>query len=177
MNAPIPEDQEPVAAARPFVRAWTLQDLEEDLSKRSLQDRSPEAGRTALSAAVCLRCHRFGERGGQIGPDLTFVGKRFDNRTLLESILEPSKVIDPKYHNSQYSLADGRVIAGRTMSVSKERISVETDPLTGKFVSIPRADIMESRTSEISPMPQGLLNTLTREEILDLIAYLRTAGQ
>jgi len=177
LKSPLPEEQQPLQTPRPFVQIWTLQDLEEDVSKLRPQDRSVEGGRAALGAAVCLRCHRFGDRGGQIGPDLTAVGKRFDSRTLLESILEPSKVIDPKYHNSLYALSDGRVIAGRTMSVSKEQIGVETDPLTGQFVSIPRAEIVESRSSDISPMPQGLLNTLTRDEILDLLAYLRSAGK
>jgi putative heme-binding domain-containing protein len=177
MNAPIAENQEAVAPTRPFVRAWTLNDLEADITKLDVQGRSVEQGRAAVGAALCLRCHKFGERGGQIGPDLTAISKRFDGRTLLESILDPSKVIDPKYHNSQYALSDGRVIAGRTMAVSKERISVETDPLTGAFVSIPRADIVQSRSSEVSPMPQGLLNTLTREEILDLVAYLRRGAK
>lgn len=174
MNEPVPENQEPIVSNRPLVQVWTLQDLESDVATLRPQDRSIEGGRAALRAAICLRCHQFGDRGGQVGPDLTAIGKRFDGRALLESILEPSKVIDPKYHNSLYVLEDGRVIAGRTMSVSREQIGVETDPLTGKFVSIPRAEIVESKSSDVSPMPQGLLNTLSREEVLDLIAYLRS---
>lgn len=177
MNEPVSEEQEPIQASRPLIQAWTMQDLEADVSTLRPQDRSVERGRAALQAAICLRCHQFGDRGGQVGPDLTSIGKRFDGRALLESIVEPSKVIDPKYHNSLYLLTDGRVIAGRTMSVSREQIGVETDPLTGKFVSIPRAEIVESKSADISPMPQGLLNTLTREEILDLIAYLRSGGK
>jgi len=177
LDEPVSEVQEELQPARAFVQAWTMQDLEADVSTLRPQDRSVDRGRAALAAAICLRCHRVGDRGGQIGPDLTAIGKRFDGRALLESILEPSKVIDPKYHNSQYQLADGRVVAGRAISVSREQISVETDALTGKFVTISRADILESRSSDVSPMPQGLLNTFSRDEILDLIAYLRSSSQ
>lgn len=177
LNEPLVADQEPALPTRPLVKAWTMQDLEQDVSMLRPQDRSVDRGRAALTAAICLRCHQFGDRGSQVGPDLTAVGKRFDGRTLLESIIEPSRVIDPKYHNALYQLEDGRVISGRTISVSKEQIGIETDPLTGTVVVVPRADILESKSSDISPMPQGLLNTLTREEILDLIAYLRSGGK
>ncbi|WP_437226998.1 heme-binding protein [Planctomicrobium sp. SH661] len=177
ISEPVAEDQETHLPDRPLVRAWTMEDLEGDVAMLRPQDRSVEAGRAALGAAICLRCHKLGDRGGQVGPDLTSVGKRFDGRTLLESILDPSKEIDPKYHNSIYQLEDGRVISGRTTLVSKEMIGVEIDPLTGKSVNIPRDQIVDSKSSSISPMPQGLLNTLTRDEILDLIAYLRTGGK
>ncbi|WP_437186840.1 DUF7133 domain-containing protein [Planctomicrobium sp. SH668] len=175
LNAPLDTHEGNAAdQSRPVVQAWTVQDLERDIVSLRPQDHSVEKGRAALAVAICLRCHQFGDRGGHIGPDLTTIGKRFDGRALLESIIEPSKVIDPKYQSALYELEDGTIVSGRTLTVSRETIEVETNALTGKFVVIPRGEIANSRQSDLSPMPEGLLNTLSKEEILDLIAYLRT---
>lgn len=176
LDEPLPSDVGPALPPRPFVRQWTLPDLLDDVTANGSGELSAERGRQALAAATCLRCHRFGDRGGQIGPDLSAVGKRFDGRVLLESILEPAKVIDPKYLYSAYQLQDGRVVTGRPVAVSRETIKVETDPLSANVVTIQRDAIVASKISDVSPMPQGLLNTLTREEILDLIAYLRSGA-
>jgi putative heme-binding domain-containing protein len=127
----------------------------------------------ALAAAECLQCHRFGGAGSSIGPDLSAVGRRFDPLAILESILEPSKVVDPKYHATTWVLADGRVVTGRASMVNDREIAVETDALTGAVVKLARADIESSHPSPVSPMPQGLLDTLSRDEILDLVALLR----
>lgn len=173
-QAPAETDEGFVQTARPFVRNWTVDELDQELE--ALKDRVPsrEEGRKNVAAALCLRCHVHGDRGGQFGPDLSAVGKRMNRRTLLESIIEPSKEIDPKYNNSSYVMENGQVISGRTTAVSRDVIGVEIDSLTGKSVSIPRAQILESMVSPTSPMPQGLLNTFTVEEIHDLLAYLQT---
>lgn len=175
LQQPLSEEEGTLAfTQRPLVANWTVEKLEAELT--SLEPRNPslERGRLLLAEAICLRCHKLGDRGGQIGPDLTTVGKRLDRRALLESILAPSKEIDPKYHNSTYLLEDGQVIAGRTTQVSRSQIGVEIDPLTAKSVTIPRAAIAESRVSTVSPMPEGLLNTFTAEEVYDLVGYLQT---
>lgn len=158
--------------SRPFVRDWQMDELLPDVLQMS--GRSVEAGHQALAAAACLKCHRFGERGGREGPDLSQVGKRFDRRAILESILQPSKVIDPKYRQTAYVLTSGKVITGRTLQVSRNRLVIETNPLTGESVELSREDIEESAPSVVSLMPQGLANTLTREEILDLIHVLQS---
>lgn len=162
----------PSAPPRPVVKSWTQADLAPHLDS-ALRDRDVEAGRRALAAAQCLKCHRIGSSGSAVGPDLTAIGKRFDARGILESILEPSKVVDPKYHATTWVLADGRVVTGRANMVSDREIGVETDPLSGASVKIPRAEIESSHPSAVSPMPQGLLDTLTLDEILDLVALLR----
>jgi putative heme-binding domain-containing protein len=139
-----------------------------DLSKRSIEN-----GKTALAAAICLKCHRVGQRGTQVGPDLTGVGRRYDNRALLDSILHPSAQIDPKYLNTSYLLKDGTIVSGRTVGVSSSQLVIETDSISGKTETIQRADIEESSPSKLSPMPEGLVDILTKDELLDLIAYLR----
>ena len=63
--------------------------------------------------AQCAKCHRFRGDGGISGPDLTSVSGRFGTKDILESIIEPSKVISDQYAAQQFAMADGRVITGR----------------------------------------------------------------
>ncbi len=156
-----------------FVREWTLSDFE-DLAFR---DRSIERGQQAAAKAMCLMCHRVGDQGGLIGPDLSTVGRRFDARMLLESIIEPDKALDPKYRNTTYELTEDRSFSGRVAGVGGDTITLEVNPFTQETVQFKRADIQSTRVSNVSPMPAGLINHLTREEILDLLAWLRNAGQ
>lgn len=175
MREPLPDGENfAPPEPRPFVRNWTIDELDTRLEELASRPTSPVEGRKMLAAALCLRCHQFGDRGSHIGPDLTTVGMRMNRRTLLESITEPSREIDPKYHNSVYVLEDGQVITGRTTGVGGQTLTIETDALTGASAVIPRANIVESRTSPVSLMPQGLLNSFTAEEIHELLACLRT---
>jgi len=158
---------------RPFVKKWAMEDLVDEVRLLHPEERSIEAGYRALAAANCLRCHRLGERGSPTGPDLTRVSRRFDGRALLESVLEPSRQIDPKYAHSSFLLSDGRVVTGRTVGVSSKHLIVETDPLSGQTQTVDRETIESSMLGSRSPMPEGLLDTLTKEEVLDLLALLR----
>ena len=159
-------------STRPFVRKWTLGDLEAELNKMD-EPLNEERGRQAMQVASCLKCHRFGDVGTQIGPDLSGVGKRFDHRALLESILEPSKQIDPKYLNTTYLMNDGSIISGRTVGVSSAQLVIEVDSITGRTETIQRAEIEASSPAKVSPMPEGLIDVLTAEEIRNLIGLLR----
>ena len=118
----------------------------------------------------------FGDSGASIGPDLSAVGKRFDALAIVQSILEPSKVVDPKYHATTWVLADGRAVTGRAAMVNDREIAVETDVLSGARVTLPRTEIESSHPSPVSPMPQGLLDTLSLDEIFDLVALLRAGA-
>lgn len=155
-----------------FVKAWTLADFEGELD---LENRDLASGRRAAAASMCLVCHRVGEEGGQVGPDLTSVGGRFDSRALLESMIDPSAVVSPKYRSIKYEMNDGSVVHGLAAGVSGAKLRIETNPLTREVVEIDRGAIVSASPSEFSPMPGGLINTLTREQILDLLAYLKSA--
>jgi putative heme-binding domain-containing protein len=170
-----PLDEGPPLPPRPFVRHWTPDDLSAELP-RAKSERSFADARVALRAAMCLRCHRIGNEGGRVGPDLTNIGKRFDDRALLESILEPSKVIDPKYRHTAYVLDNGKIVFGRPIGVNSKQLTIQTDPLSAVTVTIDRDAIEASQPAEVSPMPNGLADTLTTNEILDLLAYLRANG-
>ncbi|MEZ6050344.1 MAG: c-type cytochrome [Planctomycetaceae bacterium] len=169
---------EEVAAVLPqlaLVRKWAWEDLEPRLTD-TRHGRSWQQGQAALAKASCLRCHRFGEQGTFTGPDLTNVGRRFDERALLESMLIPSKVIDEKYRVGTYVLKSGKVVNGRPVGVNATSITLQVDPLSSETVIVQRGEIEESSPSSLSPMPEGLLNVLTETEIFDLIAFLKSGG-
>jgi mono/diheme cytochrome c family protein len=85
-----------VTPPRPFVKKWTLDDLT-PLVEKGLKKRDYDRGRALFGAANCFACHRFNNEGGAQGPDLTVAAGRFSVRDLLESIVEPSKVISDQY--------------------------------------------------------------------------------
>jgi hypothetical protein len=95
---------------------------------------------------------------------------------IAESILEPSKAIDPKYGVTSFVLDSGRALVGRVAHVSAETLVIETDPLAGTTEELPRRQIIQSRPSPVSPMPEGLADVLDLEQLLDLLAYLRAGG-
>ncbi|HAH47816.1 MAG TPA: hypothetical protein DCM07_23770, partial [Planctomycetaceae bacterium] len=161
--------------ARPVVQEWTLSELEPHLAAVASK-RSFKSARQALLAANCLKCHRIGSTGAQVGPEVTTVGKRFDSRAILESIITPSKVMDEKYLYTVYVLTNGKIVTGRPVGVSKTTITVETDPIRQTTVPVAREEIEESILSKTSPMPANLIDVLTQEEILDLLAYLKAGG-
>ena len=165
----------PSAKHLEIVRKWTWDDLQPVLQE-SRQKPSWEKGRSAIAKAACLKCHRLGEQGAFVGPDLTAVGRRFSEQMLLESILQPSKVIDEKYRNSTYVLADGKVHSGHPTAVSATTITLSINLLSPETVAIPRDQIEEIFPSELSPMPAGLIDVLTKDEIMELIAYVRAGG-
>ncbi|MBL4885021.1 MAG: c-type cytochrome [Planctomycetaceae bacterium] len=167
--------EEETVQQRPVIQQWTVSDLVPHL-KAATSGRSYQNGRQALLAANCLKCHRIGSSGAQIGPDLTQVGKRFDALAILESIITPSKIMDPKYLHTVYILKSGKLVTGRTVGVNGTSITVEVDAIKQTSVPIARDEIEESLLSKTSPMPAHLIDVLTREEILDLIALLRSGG-
>lgn len=161
---------------RTFVRSWTVEDLLPLLS-REYAPRDFERGRQAFVDAQCMFCHRFGNAGGSVGPELTAVGTRYDRRSLLESILEPSKAINEQYQNTVVTLRDGEQLTGRLISENSEEVVVETNPYGGGREQVPRSQVETIQKAALSPMPVGLVDILSRDEILDLIAYLESGGR
>jgi len=160
---------------RQFVHNWQLADFASDLSKVEA-GRNFEAGRQAYLAAQCAKCHRFAQEGGDTGPDITGVGARFNAEYILESVVEPSKAISDQYKNSIIVTKDGEVLTGRVINETKDAVMIRTDPFARQLTEVKKSNIEEQQLSPTSEMPQGLINVLTKEEILDLVAYLRSAG-
>ena len=164
-----------VLPSAPLVKQWTWEELVAELP-RTRRGRSWERGRAALAKAQCVKCHRVSEQGSSTGPDLTHVGRRFDERALLESIVQPSKVIDEKYRLSTYLLDSGKVITGRPIGVSATVITIQADSMRAETVALKRSEIEQTSPASLSPMPSGLMNVLTLNEILDVLAYLKSGG-
>lgn len=173
-----PEGQvNPFAAKpRPHVKEWSLDELL-PLVQDKMQDRDFEHGRKMFGAANCFACHRFAGEGGAVGPDLTGLAGRFDRKYILESILEPSKVISDQYSAVQILTVDGKVIQGRIVNLAGDSFRINTNMLDPDAqVGVDRKQIEEMVPSKTSMMPKGMLNTLNEEEILDLMAFLLSRG-
>lgn len=158
-------------------RTWTVADVMATADTGLAAGRNFEHGKRTFAAARCVVCHRYGDDGGATGPDLTQAAGRFQVRDLVEAIVLPSKVVSDQYKASIVSTADGRVVTGRIVSESPEKLVVVTDPEDAtKIVEIARADVEEIVASPTSLMPQGLLDQLNEAEVLDLLAYVLSRG-
>ncbi len=170
---PVGKSPRELLAARKPLRTWTLDELVPRVERGLGERRDFDRGRRVYGAAACAACHRHGREGGGVGPDLTSVSGRFNVRDLLEAIVEPSKVISDQYAAVTIATKDGKVLTGRVGNLFGDSLSVIEDMFDpGRPTNVRRADIEEMKPSPVSPMPAGLLNSLTKEEIQDLVAYL-----
>jgi putative heme-binding domain-containing protein len=123
------------------------------------------------SAALnCGSCHQVGGRGTALGPDLSAVGKIRSRAELLESILEPSRRIEPKYAAYLVQTADGRSFTGLLVRRSAKEVVLRD--ARNKEIVLSAKNVEEVRPSRVSLMPQGLLAGLTAREAADLLAYV-----
>ena len=162
-------------APRQFVRNWQMSDLAPVMNKATT-GRSFENGRLAFAAAQCLKCHRFNGEGAATGPDLTGTGNRFAPLDVLEAILLPSKVISDQYRPTEFITKDRKLVSGQVEADDGTTVTIRANPLAPETVKLKKSDIARQRPARLSLMPEGLVDTLNEEEILDLIAYLRSAG-
>jgi putative heme-binding domain-containing protein len=161
---------------RKLVKAWTMEELTPQLDKVG-QGRNFDRGKDAFIAGQCIKCHRMGDMGGGAGPDLTAISSRFSRRDILESILEPSKVISEQYQNTTVTTLAGKTVSGRLVDETPAKLVLQPDPLSGERIEVALKDIDSRGASKVSPMPANLADVLTADEILDLIAYLEASGQ
>lgn len=161
---------------RPFVKEWKMEEVL-PLIQSKLENRDFEHGKAMFAAANCYGCHHFAGDGGAVGPDLTGLAGRFSPRDILESVLEPSKVISDQYAASVVLTETGQTIVGRVTNFNGEGITINTDMLDPKAtVDVKRGDVESMEPSSTSMMPAGLLNTLHEDELLDLMAFLLSRG-
>ncbi len=158
-----------------LVREWKAGDLVPFLDRVGSR-RSFDAGKQAFAGAQCILCHRVGNAGGLVGPDLTAVSSRFSRAEILDSILNPSRVLDDKFRNTVLKLKSGAEVIGTIEREDEKTVALRTHPLVAQTTTMQKADIQARELSNISPMPPGLINVLTREQILDLLAYIESGG-
>ena len=124
-----------------------------------------------------MACHRFGDEGGGIGPDLTNLAKRSDYKSILESTIHPSMVVSEQFEQHELTMKDGSIVMGQVVAEENGEYSLVQsglDPLNLKKVKV--ADVKSKKGSKISMMPGGLINSMNAEELKDLVAYFVSAG-
>ena len=159
-----------------LVREWKSADLAGSLADLS-SGRNFESGRQAFVDAQCIACHRFGNEGGGTGPDLTAISARFSSKDNLEAILDPSKVVSEQFINTIFILKNDDEVTGRLLSENPDSVEVMINPITNQKQTIKKSEIKTRKPSKLSPMPEGLINGLSKSEILDLLAFLEAAGR
>jgi putative heme-binding domain-containing protein len=172
-----PAKAEAAVAPRPVVKEWTVDDLVEYVSSGE-HHVDFNRGKEVFAAGQCYKCHRMGVQGGILGPDLTAAGGRFSVKDLLVSMIEPSKETSDQYSATQFLTDDGKIVVGRIVNMNGNELRVMTNMLDpADQTAVNRDSIQSTQPAKASMMPDGLLNTFTKEEIADLVAYLRSGGR
>ncbi|MDX2036565.1 MAG: hypothetical protein SFX72_07930 [Isosphaeraceae bacterium] len=157
---------------RVLINRHTFDDLLANVVRPGLvASGSPERGRVVLTKARCLECHRFGNEGAGVGPDLTTLSSRFGSREILEAIVDPSKVVSDQYKSITAATEDGRVVTGMPIAGRPDELTLLQPD--GSKATIPLARVEERKESRLSVMPEGLLNAFGYQEIGDLLALFQ----
>jgi putative heme-binding domain-containing protein len=122
--------------------------------------------------ALCAKCHSVDRQGGRVGPPLDRIASRRAAEFIMESILEPSKDIDPNYETVQVVTAKGTAITG--LRVNESNFSIQVREESGKFHSFLKSELESVTVLKKSLMPENLAEVLTVKELHDLFAYLMT---
>ncbi|MFN9719219.1 MAG: PA14 domain-containing protein [Planctomycetota bacterium] len=156
---------------------WQLDDLKGDVMHLAHRANNFAVGHQLFKAAACVGCHKLNGQGNNVGPDLTKLPAEYSKVDVLDHILNPSKKIDKKYQSNVISLTSGKVLTGLIVEETGDTIKVIDNPSAPDKITVVRiADIEERTASDVSIMPKGVLNKLTREEIFDLLAYVLGGG-
>lgn len=156
-------------------KEWKVEDIAP--AAASLSGRSFAAGKQMFQVANCIACHKLNGTGQEFGPDLAKLDPKNSPADVAKSVIDPSAKIDDKFASYSFELDSGQIVTGMILEETKDFVKVIENPLT-------RADARLMKSSEIisrqkqptSLMPKGLLDKLTREEILDLLAYVLAKG-
>ena len=155
---------------------WTMEELSA-AAQTGMKGRDFDNGRKMFGAAACFACHRYGNAGGMTGPDLTGAGGRYSPHDLLDQIINPSKEINEQFAPIVVTKNDGNVLTGVVVNLSGDGVTLNTDLSDpNQRVNVDRKEVKSIELSKVSPMPPMLLNMLKKEEVLDLLAYVLSAG-
>lgn len=169
------------------ITEWKVSDFTEDL-KRVGEHRKFAEGKLLFATLGCVQCHKLNKddkTGGvsisglnqPVGPNVDDFTKKLkrDATTLLQEILEPSRNIEEKYRQALLQLEDGRSLIGLVAAENETTLTILSGT-PAKAQEIPKRNIDARRMSPLSIMPNNLLNTLDKEQILDLLAYILANG-
>ncbi len=137
-----------------------------------LQSGDAAAGR-AIFDRTCSKCHTLFGEGGTIAPDLTGSGRKQADY-IIRNLIDPNEQIDAAYRLTTVVTVDGRLFNGFIVQQDDHGITVRTQDTT---VKLDMKDVEDVANSGVSMMPEGMLGTLTDEEIRDLLVYLASDDQ
>jgi len=170
-----PDQPEPSLPKDSDQSKWTFAQLMKHLESEAGAKGDATRGEAIFTKADCIKCHRFGNKGEGIGPDLTNVAKRFQRKEIIESVLFPSQVISDQFAAKTVVTQNGQSITGLVAVAANGDLTVLNTQ--GEKIAIPKAEVDEVTPSTTSAMPEGLFNKLTLDEIVDLLAYLAKPPQ
>lgn len=161
---------------------WEFEDLQYNLelvaSPRFKKARDFNRGHKMFSKGQCYNCHFMIDKGGNFGPDMTTAGNSFAVEELLKTILYPSEVINSRFQGTEYNMKDGSVMIGRAVEEDRKSVTLQIGYDPSNRIEILKDDIVSSAPASVSEMPAGLVNTMTRQEIMDLLYFiLQVAGK
>ncbi len=148
-------------------RRQAIAALKTQLNDAVLKQADLPAGRR-LFQKTCSQCHQLYDQGKRVGPDLTG-SQRGNLDYLLENIVDPSSVVGKDYRMTTVLTSDGRTLGGLVVSKNEKTLVLQTQT---DQETLPLDEIEELRETSLSPMPEGMLDKLSTQEVRDLIAYL-----
>ncbi|HYV27683.1 MAG TPA: plastocyanin/azurin family copper-binding protein [Candidatus Eisenbacteria bacterium] len=165
------------AAPQPTLTEWKLEDLAPDLAKVAV-GRNLEAGKELFTKLACAQCHKLGKEGNNYGPDLSDVFKRYQNNRaeVLRQIIEPSLVISNRYRNFEFELKNGDSVLGMIVKEDADALTIHTGPSDALIQTLKKSELKERQPQSSSAMPLGLLSTLSKDQIFDLLAFVESGG-
>lgn len=163
------------AIETPTMTEWVLSDFELNLGNLD-SGRNLVRGKQLFTSLACAQCHILGEEGSSFGPDLTDVFERWNgNRAdVLQEILTPSKIIADEFKNHVLETNDGESIGGLILKEDANTITIQSGASEALIQKVLKTTIDIRATQTSSLMPMGLLSSTSKEEILDLMAYLES---
>ncbi len=153
---------------------WSYEELLTYLESSDAANADPQRGNEAFTTAQCVKCHRCGDQGETLGPDLTTVAQRFQKKEILESIVYPSHDISDQYA-SRSVVSNGRTYSGLVSPRDEQGVTVLTSD--GEKIELDHEEIEQIVPNSASVMPAGLLNTLSLRQVAELFAFFEQADR
>jgi putative heme-binding domain-containing protein len=187
----IPKEAIPAYVARPlskllgdkFTKAHGVKQLNEDkksliakymrIAKPDKLEKASASKGRAVYQKACMACHQMYGEGGIVGPDLTG-SNRGDLNYLLLNVIDPSGDIPDAYKLVTVTTKNGQVLVGTVTGEDDQKIVLS---MVGQKSTIAKSDIKSREASDVSMMPEGILKTLTSDEVLNLVKYMQTKQQ
>lgn len=151
---------------------WKYSELLSELKKRPKAKLNMKSGAKSFVKATCIKCHRFGKVGEKVGPDLTTVSRRLQQKEILLATMFPSHFIPEEYPTFTVVTDAGKVLTGMLGAAGPDHLLILTTEGTKQQINKKEVDTIIPVKK--SSMPEGLLNLLSKKEAVELIRYLAT---